>query len=478
MTTLHLPAPGITENDWGEATPEPHRDAEHVSATAPRERGRRRRRPRERWTAERPDLSEPVMGRYDAGALHAANVGSARFSASFTDGRPTPPATPGDHEPKRAPGPCASSSTAPLDDDVGTGERSFVPRLARPAPNPRRSPVEQRNHEHWRAVAKRIVDQAEASRRASYGSMGGRIDPGVGWFRRRADGSPIVQFVDTVPDTGQTVVGGVDGRWVTSYHNGLRTPVVESPFAHRRPRALRAVGRYPVMPPGWKPGQSPRWGRPYAGCAPARGDTSGSVAVDIRPIMRTCRARAPIDWSEGGSGPVDRGRAVSSDTEPIALVARSTGFGQDVPCSGEPVVGATERESALGELMREPVGGVGFADGAGSVGSSEPSTDQTADGFDPIHSRSNVDDDSVGRAHLPRWNALRRFLLWLCGPRLSSRPYWWAKKCRECRDDWPCRPLVGRLHAEYRTVSDADITARDAALHQLSHCHRSRRRGG
>ncbi|CAM3275730.1 hypothetical protein [Stackebrandtia soli] len=82
----------------------------------------------------------------------------------------------------------------------------------------------------------------------------------------------------------------------------------------------------------------------------------------------------------------------------------------------------------------------------------------------PSDSRTAVESE-----HLPRWNLVRRVLLWLFGVGLSPRPFWWAKTCRDCRADWPCRPLVRSLHERYPTLSPADTRRRDVELERLSH---------
>ncbi|CAM3424163.1 hypothetical protein [Stackebrandtia soli] len=79
--------------------------------------------------------------------------------------------------------------------------------------------------------------------------------------------------------------------------------------------------------------------------------------------------------------------------------------------------------------------------------------------------------------HVPRWNPIRRMLLWLFGTRLINRPYWWAKTCRDCRTEWPCRTLVHELHQRYATLGRVDTAARHAELEHLSHTRRRSSRG-
>ncbi|CAM3511970.1 hypothetical protein [Stackebrandtia soli] len=88
---------------------------------------------------------------------------------------------------------------------------------------------------------------------------------------------------------------------------------------------------------------------------------------------------------------------------------------------------------------------------------------------EPVGMAGSDDETPATSVHVPRWNLMRRMLLWLFGTRLSRQPLWWAKTCRDCHTEWPCRKLVHELHQRYPTLNTADTAARDSELERLSH---------
>ncbi|CAM3354487.1 hypothetical protein STSO111631_15730 [Stackebrandtia soli] len=236
--------------------------------------------------------------------------------------------------------------------------------------------VERRNRDHWRDLARRILDRCPPD------------DGAFDWW-----GVEPEPEAPPKPDSGPEVA-----------------PSSAFPFTYRRPEAVRAVGRASVH------FSSVVGSRTRVGTA-GRTDTrsNGATGARTEPLVD------PPGVPRVEPGTVGRAGSRRQDRSEVGAESQS-GSEFEVDVAGSPLPSAPV-----------PV---------------------------PFH---------YSTVHVPRWSVLRRVLLWLFGPRLSVRPLWWAKTCRECRTEWPCRPLVRDLHDQYPTLDLFDTSRRDAELERLSH---------
>ncbi|CAM3465174.1 hypothetical protein STSO111631_20400 [Stackebrandtia soli] len=257
------------------------------------------------------------------------------------------------------------------------------------------------------AVARSTAPSESVSRAAGGASvMGGgtRRADRIPWLRRRSDGAPVTIFVDVAPDRRPRA--DVRDRWITFYVDGRRIsgPDVGTSRYRRTPTG-QAVGRCPVAPPR-KPG-------------PVRWDLTRPIGSSLSVQPRTAKL---------GRESRERQYATSLGTEPVQAAATGSPPGRTL---------TTQRPQATSAEFDPP----GINPAPDPAAPPDSGREQEPE---PSGSSGVERDDDLCLAHIPRRSRLRRIAVWLFGSRAARRNRK-LTRCRTCRVEWPCPPLVEQL---------------------------------